>query len=173
MSSLLLNVVAKDQKLVQDHKRERDHKYKWAHGEAMKVRGRSSKRPAKLTNPGVVRAPKPGLEYSDPLALTKVSRKHNSRFDNDTSTSDSSAEEDVKDVSSAPEPDAGISYSFDAQCGPTEGGQILSMALAKAVEKFEIRATEKLVKEEYEVVGIEKDDFHDGYNADEDDYELV
>ena len=47
------------------------------------------------------------------------------------------------------------------------------MALAKAVEKFEIRATEKLVKEEYEVVGKEKDDFQDGYNADEDEYELV
>lgn len=104
---------------------------------------------------------------------TKIARKHNPRFDNETSTSDSSAEEDVKEGSAAPEPDAGISYSFDAPCGPTEGGQILSMALAKAVEKFEIRATEKLVKEEYEIVGKEKDDFHDGYNADEDDYELV
>ena len=104
---------------------------------------------------------------------TKIARKHNPRFDNDPSTSDSSAEEDVKEGSVAPEPDAGISYSFDAPRGPTEGGQILSMALAKAVEKFEIRATEKLVKEEYEIVRKEKDDFHDGYNADEDDYELV
>ncbi|MCJ1426256.1 hypothetical protein MMC29_004159 [Sticta canariensis] len=174
MSTVTLDDVAKDQKLVQDHKREMDHKYKWAHGEAMTIPGRSSKRPAKLSNPGVVRATKPSLEFDDPHALrTKIARKHSPRFDNDPSTSDSSAEEDVKEGSAAPEPDAGISYSFDAPCGPTEGGQILSMALAKAVEKFEIRATEKLVKEEYEIVGKEKDDFHDGYNADEDEYELV
>jgi len=88
-------------------------------------------------------------------------------------TSDSSAEEDVKEASAAPEPDAGITYSFDAERGPAKGSQILSMALAKAVEKYEVRATEKLVKEEYEVVGKEKEELHDGYVADEDDFELV
>jgi len=88
-------------------------------------------------------------------------------------TSDSSAEEDVKEASAAPEPDAGITYSFDAERGPAKGSQILSMALAKAVEKYEVRATEKLVKEEYEVVGQEKEELHDGYVADEDDFELV
>lgn len=46
------------------------------------------------------------------------------------------------------------------------------MALAKAVEKFEVKATEKLVKEEYEVIGKDKED-PDGYIAYEDDYELV
>lgn len=32
---------------------------------------------------------------------------------------------------------------------------------------------EKLVKEEYEVVGNEKEDTHAGYAADDDDFELV
>ncbi len=105
-------------------------------------------------------------------STTRLPRKHpvlNTEF----CVSDSSAEEDVKDASAAPEPDAEILYSYDAPCGPAEGGQILSMALAKAVEKFETKATEKLVKDEYEVIAKEKEDNHDGYIADEDDYELV
>lgn len=75
-------------------------------------------------------------------------------------------------ASTDPEPDAGISYSFDAPRGPHQGSQILSMALAKAVEKFEVKATEKLVKEEYEVIAQDKED-PDGYIAYEDDFELV
>lgn len=47
------------------------------------------------------------------------------------------------------------------------------MALAKAVEKFEIQATERLVRDEYEIVGKGKEDCHDGYFADEDDFELI
>ena len=102
--------------------------------------------------------------------IAKISRK----FDNDTCTSDSSTEEDVKEASAAPEPDAdaGYTYSYDAPRGPGRGSQILGIALAKAVEKFETNATEKLVKEEYEVVGNEKEDIHTGYAAD-DDFELV
>lgn len=123
----------------------------------------------------ITKAPKAGLDFeADPAAvIAKITRKHNSRFDVDTSNSDSSAEEDVQEGSAAPEPDAGISYSFDALHGPSEGGHILSVALAKAVEKYEIKATEKLVKEEYEIVRKETDESHDGYNADEDDFELV
>lgn len=47
MSPLSSDEQHKDQKLVQDHKRERDHKYKWAHGEAIIITGRLSRRPAK------------------------------------------------------------------------------------------------------------------------------
>lgn len=123
----------------------------------------------------VSRSLKRDLEFQTNKAagIAKISRKHDSRFDNDTSTSDSSAEEDIKEASAAPEPDAGITYSFDATRGPAKGSQILGLAIAKAVEKYEIKATEKLVKEEYEVVGKEKEDHHDGYTADEDDFELV
>ena len=94
-------------------------------------------------------------------------------LENQIFISDSSAEEDIKEASAAPEPDAGISYSFDAPRGPHQGSQILSMALAKAVEKYEIQATERLVRDEYEIIRKEKDDRHDGYAADEDDFELI
>ena len=102
-------------------------------------------------------------------STTRLPRKHGAEYD----ISDSSAEEDVREASAAPEPDAEILYSFDAPRGPAEGGHILSMALAKAVEQFETKETEKLVKNEYEVVGKEKEDSHDGYVADEDDFQLI
>ena len=41
------------------------------------------------------------------------------------------------------------------------------------MEKYEIKATEKLVKDEYEIIGKEKEEDHKGYTADEDDYELI
>ena len=88
-------------------------------------------------------------------------------------SSDSSADDEIKDASAAPEPDADIAYSFDAPRGPSQGSQLLSIALQQAVEKYEIKATEKLVKDEYEVVGNDKEDDHKGYTADEDDFELV
>ena len=105
--------------------------------------------------------------------IASISRKHDIRGDPETAISDSSAEEDVREASAAPEPDAGYTYSYDASTGPNKGSQILGQALAKAVEKFETKATEKLVKDEYEVVGRDKEDAHKGYNADEDDFELL
>ena len=113
-----------------------------------------------------VRQEKAWIHQNSPLRLP---RKHGVDFE----ISDSSAEEDVREASAAPEPDAEILYSFDAPRGPAEGGQILSLALAKAVEKFETKETEKLVKTEYEVVGNEKEDAPDGYAADEDDFQLI
>ena len=82
--------------------------------------------------------------------MENIARKYDARFD-EACVSDSSAEEDIKEASAAPVPDFGITYSYDAPAGPDKGGQILGMALAKAVEKYETKATEKLVKEEYEV----------------------
>lgn len=115
------------------------------------------------------------VEFQQNKAIhnAKTARKHDPVFDAETSTSDSSAEEDVKEASAAPEPDAGYTYSYDASRGPGKGSEILSMALAKAVEKFETKATEKLVKDEYEVVSADKEEAHTGYAADEDDFELV
>ena len=89
----------------------------------------------------------------------------------DILSSDSSSAEDVQEPSAAPEPDADITYSFDAARGPTPRGEILSMAISKAVERFETKETEKLVKNEYDVVAKEDDNFG-GYTAD-DDFELV
>ena len=48
-----------------------------------------------------------------------------------------------------------ITYSFDAPRGATHGSQVLSSALAKAVEQFEGKETDRLVGEEYEVLDVD------------------
>lgn len=65
---------------------------------------------------------------------------------------DSSADEEVEHPSTAPAPDAEVAYSYDAERGPSHGSQILNVALDKAIERFEIRETDKLIKNEYEVL---------------------
>ena len=80
----------------------------------------------------------------------KVARKQD--IVGEQSSADSSADEDVVEASAAPEPDAGITYSYDAARGPSGGSQVLSQALAKAVERFENHETDRLVNEQYEVL---------------------
>ena len=65
---------------------------------------------------------------------------------------DSSADEDVEHPSTAPAPDAGVAYSFDAPRGPSQGSQILGPLLDQAMERFEVRQTDKLIRDEYEVL---------------------
>jgi len=109
-----------------------------------------------------------------------MARKHDTVNEQYTS-GESSADEDVEEASAAPEPDADITYSYDAQHGPSQGSQVLSMALAKAVERFENHATDKLVKEEYEVLDNAGESVTSGKPrrtkaaaaAEEDDYEFV
>jgi hypothetical protein len=72
------------------------------------------------------------------------------------SASDSSADEEVEHPSAAP--DAEIAYSFDAHRGPSHGSQILNRALEQAIERFETKETDKLIKNEYEVLDIDADD---------------
>jgi hypothetical protein len=79
-------------------------------------------------------------------------------------------------------PDAEIAYSYDAARGPSHGSTILSNALAQAVERFENNATEKLVKDEYEVLPVNSEEVltpiksgskKSTMAAEEDDYEFV
>lgn len=93
---------------------------------------------------------------------------------------DSSADEDVEHPSVAPVPDAGVTYSFDAEQGPNHGSQVLGQALAKAIETFEVRQTDKLIKEEYEVLRLDEDALSPGPRAvrkgvapEDEDYEFV
>ena len=117
------------------------------------------------------------------LAYLENQAKINRKFDilsgqTTAVESDSSADEEVEEASAAPAPDADITYSFDARRGPGQGSQVLSMAVTAAVERFENKMTDKLVKEEYEVLDHDADD--EGRTAaqkkpgnDEDDYEFV
>lgn len=98
-------------------------------------------------------------------------RKQDEKLERDLLNSDSSAEEDASEASAAPVPDAGYTYSFDASRGPGKGSQILGMALAKAEEQYETKVTNKLVKDEYEVVRKEKEDTESA--VDEDGFELL
>jgi hypothetical protein len=78
------------------------------------------------------------------------------------SASDSSADEDIDEPSAAPVPDqevdlsslVDVTYSYDAARGPNNGSQILGLALEKAIERFEVKQTDKLIKEEYEVLDV-------------------
>lgn len=70
---------------------------------------------------------------------------------------ESSADEEVEHPSAAPAPDAEIAYSYDAERGPSHGSQILKHALDKAIERHEGKETDKLIKNEYEVLGHDED----------------
>lgn len=70
----------------------------------------------------------------------------------DQYTSGESTDEEPIEPSAAPEPDADITYSYDADKGPSQGSQILGQALLQAIERFEDRKTHELVSEEYEVL---------------------
>lgn len=105
--------------------------------------------------------------------MTKVSRKHEILEESSNNPSDSSADEEVVEASTAREPDADITYSYDACRGPRKGSQVLGQALAKAVEKFETKQTEKLVHDEYDVVNENDDDVHIRQDVVEDDFQMI
>lgn len=160
-----LDGAAEDFKIDQDYKRDADHRHKWALGswENNTYSDNSKTVPVTPLTSKVKTAIRRQQRYP---------RKPASRIQPDNNTSDSSAAEDVQEASAAPEPDAGITYSFDAPRGPKQGSEILSLAINKAVERFETKVTEKLVKDEYEVVGKDAEVGNEGYMAD-DDFELV
>lgn len=111
------------------------------------------------------------------IKSAKMAQRHDI-IDTRTTHSDSSGDEMPDESSIAP--DADITYSFDAPKGPTHGSTVLSTALAKAVERFENNETEKLVKNEYEVLGesdvrtpIKKGGKRSMLADEEDDYEFI
>jgi len=148
--------------------RDKDHRVKWAHGEAFGPGRRNElhPRPAK-----VISTPKTHSGFNK--ARTAVMN------DIASASGDSSADEDVDEPSAAPAPDAEITYSYDAERGPSHGSQVLGMALAQAIERFEVRQTDKLIKEEYEVLDV-NDAFSSAPKAgrkavptEDDDYEFI
>lgn len=82
------------------------------------------------------------------------------------------SEEDIRGAAAAPILDAGVAYSYDALSGPGKGNDILGHAIEEALQRYENKLTEKLVKE-YEFVDIGKDLGEDFAAAADDDFERV
>ncbi|RMZ71720.1 hypothetical protein GMOD_00006864 [Pyrenophora seminiperda CCB06] len=124
--------------------RDKNSRVKWAHGQAFG--------PGRRVEDG---KPRPAKMYPHVKSSCPGYMKARTALNKDMAyaSGDSSADEDVDHPSVAP--DADITYSYDAQRGPSHGSQILNAALEKAVERFETKETEKLVKNEYEVLNID------------------
>jgi len=161
-----------------DYKRDSENKAKWAHG-AQWGPGR-----AKEAHGAPLRA-KPRFPRTEHgIRNAKDAQRHDIRTSTAYVSDDSSNDEDPVESTAAPEPDAEVTYSFDAAKGPTQGSTVLSTALAKAMERFENTVTDKLVKDEYEVLNsdgepiprtpIKKGGRHSSMTeVEEDDYEFV
>ncbi|PPJ60529.1 hypothetical protein CBER1_03215 [Cercospora berteroae] len=135
----------------QDYKRDASHKHKWALGSTGGV-GRAPAKP-RPHRPSETEYSFKRRENKSAVASlahgAKVARKHD-MLEGAAITDDSSGSN--SDEYDDPPVDAGVTYSFDAARSPSQGSQILNVALAKAVEKFEDRETAKLVKKEYEML---------------------
>lgn len=129
--------------------RDKNSRAKWAHGQ--------SYGPGRREEDGKPRPAKPFPHVKSSFAGPMKAR---TAFNKDmaSASDESSADEDVDHPSAAPAPDADIAYSYDAPRGPSHGSQILNYALDQAVERFETKETEKLVKSEYEVLDLDDDD---------------
>jgi len=162
-----------------DFKRDTSSKAKWARGEAFGP-GRSKEghaAPARV---------KPKFPRTNEELRVNRNAKDAQRHDiiDETSVTHSDSSDMDEPMEPCAAPDAEITYSFDANRGPTHGSTVLSHALSKAVERFESTVTEKLVKEEYDVLPVNPEEalatpIKRGGNRpnltaeEEDDYEFV
>lgn len=96
-------------------------------------------------------------------------RSANDAYAGVRNASDSSADECVEEPDTAFPGAADVTYSFDAERGPSSGSQVLGQALEKAIERYEVRVTDKLIKEEYEVLDTKQEALSPGPEVREDE----
>ncbi|KAH0543707.1 hypothetical protein FGG08_002023 [Glutinoglossum americanum] len=147
-----------------DHQREKTHHAKVAAGQLELGRPLSTRQNA---NAAIRR--QNGKELARASHRAHKALKHDilSELPSDSSTNTSDDEE-----TAPPAHDIGVTYSYDAPRGPRRDSHILEMALAKAVERYEGREFERLVREEYEVVSEDGSGSETGKVVEE-DFELV
>lgn len=107
-----------------------------------------------------------------------LDRKRPVLNDDSNESQDSSADEEVSFEEEAPQlGEVDVKYSYDASRGPSHGSEILGMAVAKAVEKYEDDKTSKLVSDEYEVLDTFSEAGEEPCYAlgddDDDDFEMI
>ncbi|KAL5113535.1 hypothetical protein ACEQ8H_008574 [Pleosporales sp. CAS-2024a] len=127
--------------------RDKNSRVKWAHGQSYGPGRREQDarpRPARVIPH--IRSAFSATSHSGMKARTALNK------DMAYASGESSADEEIDHPSAAPAPDAEIAYSFDATRGPSHGSQILNHALEQAIHKYEVKETDKLIKNEYEVV---------------------
>jgi len=132
-----------------EYNRSKGQRVKWAHGQAFGPGRRVEDQHPRPSRMPVYAKPK-DMGAGDPRQKARVAVKNDINY----ASGDSSADESIDEASAAPVPDADITYSYDASRGPSQGSQILGVALAKAIERYEVRETDKLIKEEYDVLDV-------------------
>ena len=105
--------------------------------------------------------------------MDRTSGKPSVCVDKDTDTSSLDSSDETQSPIAGLAPDAAYTYSYDAPTGPSKGSHILGQAVAKAVEKYETKEMERLVKDEYDVVESEKEEQALCTSNDEDDFEII
>ncbi|KAG8530040.1 uncharacterized protein KY384_005522 [Bacidia gigantensis] len=184
--------IAEQQKLDHDRLRGRRQKQKWAFGEREPTPGQQGRRPMKPlksvlpelisfwpnladdhNSVNACNAIRTEVDFrkNKDMKSEKISR--NQVFRPDVDPDFAEHDEDIQGAFKGVAPDSALTYSYDNKRGANKGSQILGQAIARAVEKYETKATEKLIKEEYEIVGHEKDQGHSATSTDEDDFELL
>jgi len=136
-----------------DSKRRADSTHKWALGEAWGPGRSDEAHPRPYATKLLSKTTHDMREGSRRMNKAKSDRRRAMAADKREAT-DSSADEEIEPVTPQ-EADAQVTYSFDAARSPNKGSQILGVALDRAVERFENKETERILKDEYLVLDSE------------------